>query len=437
MTTGAPARRASGLRIGFFGRLASGNIGNDVSMESVLAFLHADHGDAVVDAMCNGPEAMRSRYGIEATQLFWQAPIGQRAPKPIKAAFLAVEKVVDTVRIMRWVRRHDVVIVPGMGVLETILPLRPWETPYSLFLLSLSGRLFKTRVALVSVGASPAHEPATRWLQNWAARLAHYVSYRDAYSRESMERRGVDTSRSPLYPDLVFSLPLSPYDPGQERTIGVGVMQYSGSDGERSHAAEINATYVAGMRRFAGWLLDNGHRVVLFTGDDDDRPVADGILAYLKETRPDLNDTAVVVRPVTSFAELTAVMQQVSAVVVTRFHNVICALRLGKPTIALGYGSKSAAVMADAGLSEFNLSANPLDAEQLIHRFEELRGRAAELRPTIQASSAVKARLLGDQFARLSKEVFPAYAALSARTDAAPSRNDTSRGATTSASKSL
>jgi polysaccharide pyruvyl transferase WcaK-like protein len=160
-------------------------------------------------------------------------------------------------------------------------------------------------------------------------------------------------------------------------------------------------------------------------------------LAYLKETRPDLNDTAVVVRPVTSFAELTAVMQQVSAVVVTRFHNVICALRLGKPTIALGYGSKSAAVMADAGLSEFNLSANPLDAEQLIHRFEELRGRAAELRPTIQASSAVKARLLGDQFARLSKEVFPAYAALSARTDAAPSRNDTSRGATTSASKSL
>jgi polysaccharide pyruvyl transferase WcaK-like protein len=407
VTAGAPARRASGLRIGFFGRLASGNIGNDVSMESVLAFLRADHADAVLDAMCNGPEAMRDRYGIEATQLFWRAPGAGRAPKPAKAAFLAVEKVIDTVRIMRWVQRHDVVIVPGMGVLEAILPLRPWETPYSLFMLSLSGRLFRTRVALVSVGASPAKVRATRWLQNWTARLASYVSYRDTYSRDSMRERGVDTSRSPLYPDLVFSLPVPPHDPGQELTVGVGVMQYSGSDDERSRAAEINATYLAGMKRFTRWLVDNGYRVVLFTGDADDRPVADAILASLRETRPELADAAAV-SPVSTFAELTDAMQPVSAVVVTRFHNVICALRLGKPTIALGYGSKSAAVMADAGLSDFNLSANPLDADQLIARFEELRARAADLRPAILESSAVKARLLDDQFARLSKEVFPA-----------------------------
>jgi polysaccharide pyruvyl transferase WcaK-like protein len=403
-----PVRHATGLRIGFFGRLASGNIGNDVSMESVLAFLRADHADAVLDAMCNGPEAMHGRYGIEATQLFWRAPTGQQAPKLVKAAFLAAEKVVDTVRIMRWVRRHDVVIVPGMGVLEAILPLRPWETPYSLFMLSLSGRLFRTRVALVSVGASPAKVRATRWLQNWTARLASYVSYRDTYSQDSMRERGVDTSRSPLYPDLVFSLPVPPRDPGEERTVGVGVMQYSGSDDERSRAAEINATYLAGMKRFAGWLVDNGCRVVLFTGDADDRPVADSILAALRETRPDLADAMAMVSPVSTFAELTDAMQQVSAVVVTRFHNVICALRLGKPTIALGYGSKSAAVMADAGLSHFNLSANPLDADQLIARFEELRARAADLKPTILASSAVKARLLDEQFARLSKEVFPA-----------------------------
>jgi hypothetical protein len=253
-----------------------------------------------------------------------------------------------------------------------------------------------------------------------------------------MDQRGVDTSNSPLYPDLVFSVPVPPYDAGQERTVGVGVMQYSGSDWERGRAAEINATYVTGMKCFASWLVDNGHRVILLTGDEDDRPVADAILTHLKETRPDLDQTDALASQVSSFAELTDVMQQVSAVVVTRFHNVICALRLGKPTIALGYGSKSAAVMADAGLTEFNLSANPLDTEQLIARFEALRARAAELRPCIQASSAVKARLLDDQFARLSKEVFTAlpvsagtavtcgcpaddrYAAAAARTSAAP-----------------
>lgn len=438
MITGADSWPNKRLRIGLFGRLASGNMGNDVSMEAMLAFLRANHETAVLDAMCNGPESMRSRYGIEATQLFWHMRIGERAPKPLKAVFLALEKCADTFRIMRWVRRHDAVVVPGMGVLEAVLPLRPWETPYSLFVLSVAGRLFRTKVALVSVGASPAPVRTTRWLQNMTARLAHYVSYRDPYSRESMEQRGVDTSNSPLYPDLVFSVPVPPYDAGEERTVGVGVMQYSGSDWERSRAVEINATYVTGMKCFASWLVDNGHRVILLTGDDDDRPVADAILTHLRETRPDLDDTAAVASPVTSFAELTDVMQQVSAVVVTRFHNVICALRLGKPTIALGYGSKSAAVMADAGLSDFNLSANPLDAEQLIERFESLRAWAPELRPSIQASSAVKARLLDDQFARLSKEVFTAlpesagtavtcscltderYAAEAARTSASP-----------------
>ena len=51
-----------------------------------------------------------------------------------------------------WVRRHDAVIVPGMGVLEVTVPMRPWQTPYSMFLLSVSGRLFRTKVAYVSVG---------------------------------------------------------------------------------------------------------------------------------------------------------------------------------------------------------------------------------------------------------------------------------------------
>ena len=47
---------------------------------------------------------------------------------------------VDAYRTCTWVRRHDVVIVPGMGVLEATLPLRPWQTPYLMFLTCGSGR---------------------------------------------------------------------------------------------------------------------------------------------------------------------------------------------------------------------------------------------------------------------------------------------------------
>src|SRR5690242_8724201 len=115
------AEGAAGARVGLFGRLASGNIGNDVSMESVLAYLRTDHPDAIVDAMCPAPERMRSRYGIDATELFWRPGAGRRLPGPAKAGLLVLGKCADALRIARWVRRHDLVIIPGMGVLEAAL----------------------------------------------------------------------------------------------------------------------------------------------------------------------------------------------------------------------------------------------------------------------------------------------------------------------------
>ena len=101
-------------------------------------------------------------------------------------------KGVDVVRTASWVRKHDVVIVPGMGVLDASLPLRAWGFPYALFLISASGRLCGTKVAMVSVGADIIRQRATGWLLTTAARLAFFRSYRDAYSRDAMrqERRG-------------------------------------------------------------------------------------------------------------------------------------------------------------------------------------------------------------------------------------------------------
>ena len=40
-------------------------------MEAVLRYLGADHPDAIVDAMCMGPERLKGQYGIEAIPLLW------------------------------------------------------------------------------------------------------------------------------------------------------------------------------------------------------------------------------------------------------------------------------------------------------------------------------------------------------------------------------
>lgn len=400
-------RAAAAPRVGLFGLLGSGNIGNDISMESVLRYLRADQHDAIVDAMCVSPQRMTG-YGINTVPLFWYHRYEQRASGVTAKALKALSLSIDPFRTASWVRRHDVVIVPGMGVLEATLPLRPWLTPYAMFLLCTSGRLFGTKVALVSVGASSINQRLTRWLFDSAARLAFYRSYRDAGSRDAMRQRGLDTARDHVYPDLAFSIPTPPCDAGDPETVGVGVMSYYGSNDDRHRADEIHASYVEKMKSFTRWLVDSGYRVRLLVGDESDDGVVQEILADLRTSRPDLEPGRVVAEPVSTFAELTQAIAPLGTVIAMRYHNIICALKLAKPTIAIGYAAKTKAIMADAGLSEFCQPADALDVSVLIERFNELNSRSAELRRTIAERNVLNARLLDGQFRRLSAVLFPA-----------------------------
>ena len=169
-----------------------------------------------------GPEVVVARYGIPATRLHWYNPERQRGSGMMALAGrclgLGLGMGIDAFRTASWVRRHDAVIVPGMGVLEATVPMRPWQTPYSMFLLCASGRLFGTKVALVSVGTNVIHQRLTRWLITAAARLAHYRSYRDDISRDAMRQMGLDISGDAVYPDVVFSLPPPRWRPRYRRS---------------------------------------------------------------------------------------------------------------------------------------------------------------------------------------------------------------------------
>jgi polysaccharide pyruvyl transferase WcaK-like protein len=101
-------------------------------------------------------------------------------------------------------------------------------------------------------------------------------------------------------------------------------------------------------------------------------------------------------------------MLPAGSVVAIRFHNVLAALKLGKPTIAISYSPKHDALMAEMGLSGFCQPVNPFDAELLVRRFTELTSRSAELRKATTERSEANQQLLRQQFAELSAVLFPA-----------------------------
>ncbi|MFD9482949.1 polysaccharide pyruvyl transferase family protein [Streptomyces sp. NPDC059991] len=390
-------------RVGVFGLLGSGNLGNDGSLQAVLGYLRAEHPEAVVDALCGGPEAVTARYGIPATRLHWYRGEYRTASRAGAIAAKGLGKLVDVFRTAAWVRRHDVVIVPGMGVLEATLPLRPWGFPYSLFLLCASGRLLRTRVALVSVGAAEIGNRPTRALVRWSARLAAYRSYRDAQSRDAMRAMGVDTARDEVYPDLAFSLPTpSASTPsGPAGPVCVGVMDFHGGNDDRARAEEIYRRYLDGTIRFVRTLVQEGRPVRLLTGDECDAPVVAAILDAV-------DSPLVTAAEPSSLADLMKEMAAADTVVAIRYHNLICALKTGTPVLALCYAAKSDALMAQMGLGAYCHPAREVDADRLLGQFRALEKRSAELRRTLTERNLAAARRLEHQFTALTAVLFPA-----------------------------
>lgn len=397
MSTEAP-------RVGLFGLLGSGNIGNDASVEAIMAYLRTEHPDADVDAMCMGWERMRDRYGIDTIPFQWQQ-LHQR-PGLVGQGLKVLGRGIDIARIASWVRKHDVVIIPGMGIMDASLPINPWGVPLMLYALAWFGRRFDTKVAMVSVGATRAKQRLTRWLYTASARLVSYRTFRDPESREVLRRRSLDTSADRIYPDLAFTLPVDQETPVDLDTVGLGVMAYHGGNEDRDRADEIGASYTAAVQSFVRWLVDNGRSIRLFVGDEVDQVMVDAILADIREQRPGIDPARVVGDPISTYPELVRRLGPAATVVGTRYHNVVFSLKLGKPTISLGYAPKNDSLMRDFGLADYCQQARSVDVELLKSQFTDIEKRRDEIAPMLEMVVADRSRAARAQLSELSRALF-------------------------------
>lgn len=382
------------MKVGLFGLLGAGNMGNDGSLEVVLAYLREQHPAAELSALCSGSDVVEARYGVPSEPLYCYYTRDRDPVLPVRVVLKSVAKFRDAARVLRWVRRNDVVIVPGAGVLENTLPLRAWGFPLSLFLLSLFGRLTGTKVAFVNVGSNVIKQRMMRYFIRWATRLAHYRSFRDTLSRDALATMGVDTAGDEVYPDLVFAL-ADPDVTVENGTVAVGLMDFHGSNDDRSRADDIHRTYVDGMRRFVRFLVDGGHRVRLLIGDEVDEVIVRQVL----DEHP---SGTVAYEPIATLGDVMAQIAKAEVVVGTRYHNVLCALKLAKPTISVSYSAKNDRIMADMGLGEFTQNARAVDADRLIDQFTAVAAAADRITPVLAEQSARRTALLTRQFEVLS-----------------------------------
>jgi polysaccharide pyruvyl transferase WcaK-like protein len=189
---------------------------------------------------------------------------------------------------------------------------------------------------------------------------------------------------------------------------GVGLVGLLGQGnlGNDGSLEAVLASYAEKMKSFVLWLVDNGRSVRMFTTDVHDERITGEVIAHLRTHRPQLGSSQIVAEPVSSIDELMRQIASVDTVVASRFHNVLCALKLAEPTLSVGYAAKFGVLMEEIGLAEFCQSAHSVDVDRLIEQFTELESRSTQLQQMIMERTAANLRLLNHQFATLSALLF-------------------------------
>lgn len=375
-------------RIALFGVFASGNLGNDATLEAMLANLAIWSPGAEICCICPDPEVLQQRYGIQAIPIDI-TPAAAAGLPGARSLGGRVRRIARRVRqeVALWnesaahLQGVEHMLMTGTGMLDDF-GVRPWNLPYDLYKWCTLARRAGARLSFVSVGAGPIVQSASRWLMTAALRKAHYRSYRDQQSKDYLSGIGFETRQDEVCPDLVFSLPparLPAHQPPATppRTVGVGVMGYYGWSNLPETGEAIYTEYLAKLSRFCAWLLEEGYNVHLLTGEmpTDQRP-RDEIMAHLQTTL-DAQALARVATPaIATPDDVLAAVAATDLIVATRFHNVVSGLMLGRPVISIGYAKKNDVLLADMGLGAFCQHVEALDVERLQTQFNQLAAAA-------------------------------------------------------------
>jgi polysaccharide pyruvyl transferase WcaK-like protein len=380
----SPDRSRPPVRVGLYGFFGMGNLGNEGSLAAVLGHLRRTHPD--VDVVCFGadPVHVEKEHGIAGRRLmaYRAAPDDHR---PVSQARKVLGRVWDLPRTVGLVRSVDVLVVPGTGVLESRLMSTPWGLPYWMAVAFTASRRLHRPSALVSVGAEPATRRATGRLMARTIRVASHVSYRDEASRRAAASMGTTGRPGSVAPDVAFLLP-DPVDvaarPGH---VAVGVMTFPGGADDPARGAAVVDRYVERMTEALARLLDRGHTATLLVGDRADVALAERLEAAVRGRCPGASRDAVTTSRADDLASLMAEMAAAEVVVASRFHNVICGLKAGRPVVSLGYADKNRVLLEEFGLGGYDQPIDRIDVDRLVADVEDLGSRSGEVGTAVAA----------------------------------------------------
>jgi polysaccharide pyruvyl transferase WcaK-like protein len=354
-----------------FGLFGVGNVGNEASLASGIQALRAAVPHAEVVVVGAFPGVVTEQHGVPAVSIItggrlpilWRLPL----PRPLRWLARPLAEPMRWLTVRRFLSSIDAVVVPGTGILDDF-GVGPRQMPYDLFRWTALARSARTPWAMVAVGAGPIEHRASRGLIRRAVRRSQVVTYRDEGSRQFMRGLGEPLGSDSVQPDVVFSHPV-PVDrrPGQvPGHVGLGLMRYGGWNATQDFDEAVFDAYVEAMAEIAVRLLDLGCSIRVLIGEDADVEAVSRVVEAVRRHRGDAAAESLTVEPIHTFDDLLEQIAHTDAVVATRFHNVVAALMMGRPTVSIGYADKNRELMTAFGVGEYCHRVDRLDVDRVV-----------------------------------------------------------------------
>lgn len=386
---GLTKRHHKSVKIAFFGHFDGSNFGNEATLRAVLYHLRQSHPDAQITCICSGSRATAVTHRVEAIPLEKQTFASSWAPRNRtlrllrRALLIVVNEPVQWVYVLIQIKRIDMIVVPGTGVLNDAYGLSSWG-PHTLFRWSLLAKLVRRKLLVVSIGAGPLYGWRGRWLVKSILRLADFRSYRERSTLDYLASIGFQAAADPVYPDLAYSLPQEMLPRRRPRkscrlVVGLGVMEYAGKYSASNPTDAIYLRYLEHFSTFAKWLLEHKHDVSLLSGDLGDSHTRDELKSLIRDRTGTSDFGRVVDEPPESVDDLLSHIAATDIVVATRFHNILFALLCSKPVIAISFHHKCRSLMRSVGLDKYCLDINEFNADSLIETFMDLQKNAGQV----------------------------------------------------------
>jgi polysaccharide pyruvyl transferase WcaK-like protein len=401
--------RSNRQKIALFGMFGAGNLGNECTLEAMISNIRRYLPKAEIFCVCPGPQEVASRYGLDAL------PIRERPLPPTKnPALRLLRRILLGIprEFRRWLRaigamKHsDMLIMTGTGMLGDF-GISPMGLHYDILRWTIAAKLRRCRTLFVSVGGGPLSHPLSRSFVRTSLALADYRSYRDTFSKESLENIGFKTENDSVYPDLAFSLPTAAIPHGQNSngnhfTVGVGLMAYYGKACDPDAGGNAYRPYIAKIAAFVAWILEHNCAVRLLMGDQVyDECAMQDIRALLETREPHVDLGRLIEEPPSSVRELMSQLASTDVVVASRFHNVLLALMLQKPVVAISYDQKIDALMAGVGLDDFCQDIEHIDPGRLIEQLGNVKEKAEQVRVRLARATEAYRLALDAQYERI------------------------------------